>query len=180
MNSDETYAKALRMMELAKSTMNPSRRRAIMDDAFALIREAKRLREKEPSKVKDRGAQKYRVWFHGRRGDLYFDLPITRRSDALWAAEALAAALSDDYDRYALWNGQTQLFNGPTFHAVFSCRTAFAVSQASQKIVLDTEELAIANHEILSRSQRLLDMTAQMRRIVTGPQDKPGTPANLP
>src|SRR5215472_5825042 len=108
MTSEETYAKALRMMELAKSTMNPSRRRTIMDDAFALIREAKRLRQKEPAKANGVGAPRYRVWFHGPLGYLYFDLPMTRRSDALWAAEALAAALSDDYDRYALWNGQTQ------------------------------------------------------------------------
>ena len=167
-------------MELAKSTMNPYRRGTIMDDALALIREARRLRQKEPAKADDGGAQNYRVWFHGPLGYLYFDLPVARRSDALWMAEALAAALSDDYDRYALWSGQTQLFNGPTLHAVFSCRTAVAVSQASQKIVLDTEELAIANHVILSRSQRLLDLTARMRRIVTEPQDKPGTPANSP
>jgi len=135
------------MMELANFTTNPSRRRTFMDDAFALIREAKRLRQKEPAKANGVGAPKYRVWFHGPLGYLYFDLPMTRRSDALWAAEALAAALSDDYDRYALWNGQTQLFNGPTLHAVFSCRTAVEVSQASQKIVLDAEELALANHE---------------------------------
>ena len=171
MTSEETYAKALRMMELANFTTNPSRRRTFMDDAFALIREAKRLRQKEPAKANGVGAPRYRVWFHGPLGYLYFDLPMTRRSDALWAAEALAAALSDDYDRYALWNGQTQLFNGPTLHAVFSCRMAIAVSQASQKIVLDAEELALANHEILSESQRLLDMTGRMRRFMTEPQD---------
>jgi len=165
-------------MELAKSTMNPYRRGTIMDDALALIREARRLRQKEPAKADDGGAQNYRVWFHGPLGYLYFDLPMTRRSDALWAAEALAAALSDDYDRYALWNGQTQLFNGPTLHAAFSCRTAVAVSQASQKIVLDAEELALANHEILSESQRLLDITARMRRIVQSPRIKAEEPAS--
>jgi hypothetical protein len=48
---------------------------------------------------------------------------------------------------------------------------AVAVSQASQKIVLEAEELTLANHGILSESQRLLDMTARMRRFMTEPQD---------
>src|SRR5262245_49437192 len=105
MSSEESYARAIRMMELAKSTMNPERRRQIMDDAFTLIREAKRLREREQPEANGKKPQKYRVWFHGEHGYLYFDLPMSRKSDALWAAEILASALSADYDRYALWVG---------------------------------------------------------------------------
>jgi hypothetical protein len=81
--------------------------------------------------------------------------------------------------RCALWNGQTQLFDALILHAVSFCRTAFEVSQASQKIVLDAEELALANHKILSRSRRLPDMIARTRRIVTESQDKSGGPGRV-
>ena len=172
MSSEETYAKALRIMELAKSATNPSHRRMMMDNAFALIREAKCQRQNEPPKPAAEHPPKYRVWFRGLSGYLYFDLPMARRSDALWAAETLAAALSEDYDRYALWNGQTQLFNSPTSQAVFSCRTAVEVTQASQQIVLDAEELALTNHQILAESRHLMATTAQMRRILREPPDR--------
>ena len=102
---------------------------------------------------------------------------MARRSDALWAAETLAAALSEDYDRYALWCGQTQLFNSPTSQAVFSCRTAVEVTQASQQIVLDAEELALANHQILAESRHLIATTARMRQILTEPPDTTDTRA---
>src|SRR5215469_10644072 len=172
MSSEETYARALRIMELAKSTTNPPRRRMLMDNAFALIREAKCQRQKEPARLEAENQPKYRVWFRGAIGYLYFDLPMARRSDAIWAAETLAAALSQDYDRYALWSGQTQLFNSPTSQAVFSCRTSVEVTQASQKIVLDAEELALANHQILAQSRQLLATTDRMRRIVAELPDK--------
>jgi hypothetical protein len=173
MSSEETYAKALRIMELAKSATNPSHRRMMMDNAFALIREAKCQRQNEPPKPAAEHPPKYRVWFRGLSGYLYFDLPMARRSDALWAAETLAAALSEDYDRYALWCGQTQLFNSPTSQAVFSCRTAVEVTQASQQIVLDAEELALANHQILAESRHLIATTARMRQILSEPPAMP-------
>src|SRR5215469_6524552 len=172
MSSEETYARALRIMELAKATTNPSHRSALMDNAFALIREAKCQRQKEPARLEPVDPPNSRVWFRGPPGYLYFDLPMARRSDALWAAETLAAALSQDYDRYALWCGQTQLFNSPTSQAVFSCRTAVEVTQASQQIVLDAEELALTNHQILAESRHLIATTAQMRRILREPPDR--------
>jgi len=149
-----------------------------MDNAFALIREAKCQRQKEPARPEPEDPPKYRVWFRGPNGYLYFDLPLARRSDALWAAETLAAALSEDYDRYALWCGQTQLFNSPTSQAVFSCRTAVEVTQATQQIVLDAEELALANHQILAESRHLIASTSRLRKILSdSPAMTEGRPA---
>jgi hypothetical protein len=64
--SEEVYAKALRMMELAKGTMNASQRRMIMDGGHELIKKAKRLRQEEPAKASPQ--TRYTVRFHGEQG----------------------------------------------------------------------------------------------------------------
>ena len=91
MRSEEVYAKALRMMELAKTTMNPSCRAAIMDDAFTLIRKAKQLRDKEPKPR--RTAAKYRVMFQRTGSFLYFDLPMSSDYTSLLSGGVLAGCL---------------------------------------------------------------------------------------
>jgi len=154
MNSEDLYTKALRLIELAKATTNPSQHRQIIEDAFELIRRAKKMRRQEPPKTDGEPKPRYRVWFHGEYGFLYLDLPLTRRADALWAAEALAWALSEDYGSYALWDGQTQLLHSRTGLAVLTNRAAVMVSSEGQQIVLDALELTAADHNILSRSQR--------------------------
>ena len=47
MRAGELQDKALRLQEIAKTTMNQDHRRALMDEAFELLRQAKRLREQE-------------------------------------------------------------------------------------------------------------------------------------
>ena len=166
MMSEEIYARALRLIEVAKATMQPTHRQILVDQAYDLIRAANRLREKEPAGPRLQPRARHRVTFEGKRGYLYFDLPMNRRSDALWAVEALAAALSQDYERYAMWDGETRLFSGLTSHAVFSCETAIEVNRMSQSTVLEAEELAINNHKLLRQSRRLLEMTEKMRSVV--------------
>ena len=48
MKAHELQEKALRVLEMAKTTMNPSHRRGLMDEAFELVKQAKRLREQNP------------------------------------------------------------------------------------------------------------------------------------
>jgi hypothetical protein len=166
MTSQEIYAKALRLIEVAKATAKPTHRNLLMDQAHGLIRVANRLKQNEPARPPSPRPVRHRVSFEGERGYLYFDLPMSRRSDVLWAAEALAAALSQDYERYALWDGETRLFSSSTSHAVFSCETAIEVNAVSQSTVLEAEELAINNHEVLRHSRRLLEMIRKMRSVL--------------
>jgi hypothetical protein len=166
MSSEEVYKKALRLIELAKATTNSSRRHEIIEDAFELIRLAKKMRRREPHKTDSEPRPRYRVWFHGEFGFLYLDLPLARRADALWAAEALAWALSEDYGSYALWDGQTQLLHSRTSLAVLTNRTAVRVSRQSHQVVLDALELTATNHKMLARSERFREAMAQIRRIV--------------
>lgn len=169
MTSEEVYAKALRLIEVAKATAKPTHRNLLMDQAHDLIRVANRLKQNEPARSPSPRPVRHRVSFEGERGYLYFDLPMSRRSDVLWAAEILAAALSEDYERYALWDGETRLFSASTSHAIFSCETAIEVSQVSQSTVLEAEELAINSHDLLGQSRRLLEMTEKMRSVVSRP-----------
>ena len=48
MKAHELQEKALRLLEMAKTTMNPSHRKGLMDEAFELVKQAKRLREQSP------------------------------------------------------------------------------------------------------------------------------------
>ena len=48
MKAHELQEKALRLLEMAKTTMNPSHRQGLMDEAFELVKQAKRLREQNP------------------------------------------------------------------------------------------------------------------------------------
>ena len=177
MNSDEIYAEALKLFARAKATLDPLQQHVLRDDAHKLITEAKELRRKEPART-GKAEPRYRVWFVGERGFLYFDLPTLPRVDALWAAEALAAALSEEFDSYTLWDRQTQVLHGMTGQAVLTGDTAVAVSAASQRIVLEAEELAVEHSKVLARSRRLLEATAAMRRIASETGVDPGTPGN--
>jgi len=166
MTSEDIYANALHLIEVAKTTAKPTHRQMLMDQAYDLIHAANRLKQDEPVRPRPRRPPRHRLSFEGERGYLYFDLPMSRRSDVFWAAEALAAALSQDYERYTLWDGETRLFSASTSHAVFSCETAIEVNWVSQSMVLEAEELAINSHQLLRRSRRLLEMTGKMRRVL--------------
>jgi hypothetical protein len=51
-NAGQLRKKASRLIEAAKTSMNPARRRLLMDEAFELIRKSKRSRDKEQARIR--------------------------------------------------------------------------------------------------------------------------------
>ena len=152
-----------RLIEAARATVNPDRRRLLISEAFELMKEAKRLRNS--TATADRSPGTYRLWFSQQDGGtLWADLAVTSLADALWAADALSAACADAYDEFELWQGTRYLLGGETRLSCFSLSTGVEVALASQRSVLDTEDTLLQSHRALARSGKLLAATERLRQ----------------
>lgn len=164
---------AWRLIEAARFAESARRRQLLIDEAFELIKRAKELREREPAETESPtpAHQGYRLWFSREDGaTLWIDLRIPNRADALWAADALAAACAEQYEEFELWQGPVYLFGAPTRYSYFSLQTAIGVTRESQQSVLDTEEALLESHQSLARSRKLLAVTAQLRERLADPR----------
>jgi hypothetical protein len=169
MSIDELHNKAWRLISAAKVASRPERRRMLMSEAFDLIREAKAIAVLAQSENKAAPRHPYRVWFSRPDGaTLWVELEIESRADALWAADALAAACSEEYQEFGLWHGPTCLFTADTRYSHFSPQSAVEVTLASQRAVLEAEELLQSSNTVLARSRKLLEATADMRKSLEG------------
>lgn len=167
MSIDELHDKAWRLISAAKIARRPERRRMLMSEAFKLIREARALAKQMPGEAQAVQRHPYRVWFSRSDGaTLWVDLNIESRADALWAADALAAACSEEYQEFGLWHGPTCLFTADTRYSHFSAETAAEVTLASQRSVLEAEDILRSTNKSLARSRKLLETTAEMRKSV--------------
>jgi hypothetical protein len=163
---------AWRLIEAARFADGAGRRRLLIDEAFDLIKRAKELRELDAAEAESLAPalEGYKLWFT--RGDgatLWIDLNISSRADALWAADALAAACAEQYEEFELWQGPVYLFGASTRYSQFSLQTAVEVSRQSQQSVLETEEALLESHNSLARSRKLLAATAQLRQQLADP-----------
>ena len=169
MSANEFHDKVWRLIAAAKAAINPERRRTLMNEAFDLIKAAKVMAAQEavtgaasPSEPK-----LYRVrLFRDDSVTAWIELPVDNRAEAFWAAEALGAACSEEYKEFGLWQGQTCLYINETRYSRFSVESAREVTLASQLSVLELEESMCRSRMAIGRSQKLLEMTAEMRRFV--------------
>jgi hypothetical protein len=168
MSIDELHNRAWRLISAAKLASRPERRRMLMSEAFDLIRAAKAMAAQEGENLTLR-RHPYRVWLSRSDGaTLWVDLDIESRADALWAADALAAACAEEYQEFGLWHGPTCLFTADTRYSHFSPQSAIEVTLASQQAVLDAEELLQSSNAVLARSRKLLEVMAEMRKSLEG------------
>src|SRR5215469_5528450 len=170
MTAKKLEDEAWRLIEAAKFAVEPSRRRMLIQDAFELIKKARALRDRNPGLADgvDDAPEGYRLWFSRFDGaTLWIDLRVENRPDALWATDALAAACSEQYEDFELWQGSRYLFGGETRHSRFSMNTGIEVTLASQQSVLETEEALLRSHQTLARSAKLLRATQLLRSILT-------------
>ena len=170
MTAKKLEDEAWRLIEAAKFAAEPSRRRMLIQDAFELIKKARALRDRDPELADsvDDAPGGYRLWFCRFDGaTLWIDLRVENRPDALWATDALAAACSEQYEDFELWQGSRYLFGGETRHSRFSLNTGIEVTLASQQSVLETEEALLRSHQTLARSAKLLRATQLLRSILT-------------
>jgi hypothetical protein len=96
-SADQLREKASRLIEAAKTSMNPTRRRLLMDEAFELIRKSKRSRDREPAIIRRASppSQGFHMSLYGGGGTtLELELKVSGKADAFWAAATLAHACS--------------------------------------------------------------------------------------
>ena len=147
-----------RLIEMARGTVNPQRRRMLISEAFELMQDARDSRDLA-------GPEAYRLWFSRADGNtLWVEFDVGDPADAFWAADALAAVLSNQYEEYELWRRGRLLFGGLTQDCRFSLDTGIEVTLASQRSVLETEDALLRSHRALARSNRLLEATETLRR----------------
>src|SRR5215468_6378745 len=103
MSPKDLQAQASRLLAAAKVSTNPSRQQMLVSEALALIKRARSLRDGVVADAQAAGLAKelppadgYRLWFDGPNGEsLWIALHFASKSDALWGADALAAACSN-------------------------------------------------------------------------------------
>jgi hypothetical protein len=175
MSPKDLEANATRLLAAARVSNNPARQQMLVSEALALIKRARSLRDGAggDAEVADAAMELpptdgYRLWFDGPDGEsLWIALHFATRSDALWGADALAAACADCYEKFELWERSALLYSGDTKHSVFSLKTSHEVSRAGQQTVLDTEEFLRSSRLAIARSNKLLVATGQLRRHVS-------------
>jgi hypothetical protein len=147
-----------RLIEAARGTVNAQRRRVLISEAFELMQDARDGRDHD-------GPEAYRLWFGRADGNtLWIEFDVGDPADAFWAADALAAVVSNQYEEYELWRSGRFLFGGLTRDCRFSLDTGIQVTLASQRSVLETEDALLRSHRALARSNRLLAATESLRR----------------
>src|SRR5262249_29385837 len=127
-----------------------------------LVRRARLLRDTD--KAASRPAPQfggYRLCLRDRAGDtLSIDLNVAERADAIWAAYALAIACSEEYDEFDLLYGAYRLASSHMSRAV--PKTGEQIKEATQRVVVEREELLQQTHARLARSRKLLAETASL------------------
>jgi hypothetical protein len=170
-SADQLREKASRLIEAAKTSMNPTRRRLLMDEAFELIRKSKRSRDREPARIRRASppSQGFHMSLYGGGGTtLELELKVSSKADAFWAAATLAHACSDAYTDYTLREGTAYLDCDETTAGRACEQTDSDVTPASLLSVLEIQETLLRTHEALSGSRTLLAATENLRmRIVT-------------
>jgi hypothetical protein len=175
MSPKDLEAHAARLLAVARLSSNAARQQMLVSEALALIKRARSLPDGAGGDTEAADAAKelpptdgYRLWFDGPDGEsLWIALHFASRSDALWGADALAAACADCYEKFELWERSALLYSGDTRHSVFSLKTSLEVSRAGQQTVLDAEEFLLNSRLAIARSNKLLVATGQLRRHMT-------------
>jgi len=168
----ELEQKAWRLIGKAKVSVNRTRRKLLMQEAFDLLSRASALRQLDPDTedLNGRGAdtveQGYRMRLsNGDGATLWVFLRAESRADAMWTAKTLAEACSDHFDDYDMWDGAAHLRDpGPS---LFFCDSAEEVAATSQQCLLEVEETILHSHTALAHSRRLLEATAALRDRLT-------------
>jgi hypothetical protein len=165
----ELERKAWRLITLAKTAVNKTRRKVLMQEAFDLLTRASWLRQVDLDNEEVNGGfsigeQAYRMRLSSEDGTtLWVYLRTDSRADAMWAAYALGHACSDYFEDFDLWDGTNHLLSADTKFSSFFSDSAEEVAAVSQQSLLDTEETLLHSKVAVARSRRLLEATEALR-----------------
>jgi hypothetical protein len=159
MPAGNPYVRVRHLIEAARGSVDPDRRRTLISEAFEVVIEAGRSKEGPPQAAEQKGRK--RVYYLKLESEgsppLSLSLEVWSRADAFWAADVIAVACSDEYDEFGLWEGATYLYGGTTRCCRSeSERTALDIPVAIQRLVLEREELLLHSRRALGRNRSLL------------------------
>jgi hypothetical protein len=165
----ELETKAWRLIAKAKTAVNKTRRKILMQEAFDLLSRASALRQTDLDNEQIGGGfsigdDAYRMRLSNGDGTtLWIYLRAEGRVDAMWAAYALGRACSECFEDFDLWDGLTHLLSADTKFTSFFSDSAEEVAAASQHSLLETEETLLRSEIAVGRSRKLLEATAALR-----------------
>ena len=154
---------ARRLMECANAALDKGRRRLLLRQAFELVQRAVLVREAETWQAGQPPAlADYRLRLgDGDGASLWIDLHIEGRVDAIWAAYALAIACSEEYDEFDLWCGNDRIAGASIPWTL--PETAGQIAEATERLVLERQDLLQQSHARLAHSSKLLHEIALLR-----------------
>lgn len=163
MTREEMESTAWRLLECAKAAIDKERRRVLMQEAFELVRRAGLIREPASWQTQHRPPSAgYQLRLsNGLGATLWIDLRAQGRIDAIWAAYALAIACSDEYDEFDLWCGVDRVAGASMPWSL--PKSVDQIAEATQREVLEREELLQQSHPRLAHSRKLAEEAALLR-----------------
>lgn len=148
------------LMECANAVPDRDRRRLLLREAFELVQRAAALREAQAGQRPARIGYQLRLR-NGHGASLWIDLHVEGRIDAIWAAYALAIACSEEYDEFDLWCGADRIVGASIPWSLPD--TVGGIAEATEREVLEREELLQQSHARLAHSRKLLHEIAFLR-----------------
>jgi hypothetical protein len=120
---------------------------------------------------------RYRLYLLGKSGDVRAAEAFLAEDDVRANGIALSvfSACCDDFEGYEVWNGAMMISRGP---GPRQSSNSWAITQASQRDVLDLEDRMQRVFACVRESRKLLDATAKLRTLIASESDPP--PLSLP
>src|SRR6516164_5884368 len=97
---ENPYVRVWHLIEAARGSVDPDRRRTLISEAFDVVKEAR------PPQAAEKESRKpvYGLKLESEGNPpLSLSLEVWSRADAFWAAEVIAIASSEEYDEFGLW-----------------------------------------------------------------------------
>jgi len=162
MPAGDPYVKVRHLIEAARGSVNPDGRRMLISEAFELVNEARWSKEGHPQAAEQKSREPvYNLKLESEGNPpLSLSLDAWSGADALWAVDIIAVACSDESDEFGLWEGATYLHGGTT-RCCWCEATSLDIALATQRLVLEHEELLLHSRSALATSRKLLEDTAR-------------------
>jgi len=139
----------------------------LIGEAFEVVNEARRNKEDHPQAAEQKTRKPvYNLKLESEGSPpLSLSLDVWSRADAFWAADVIVAC-SEEYGEFGLWEGATYLYGGTT-RCGWSEGTALDIARATQRLVLEHEELLLHSRSALATSRKLLEDTARLHGLLS-------------
>ncbi len=162
----ELRKKAMRLINEARPSTDPTRRHMLVAEAFELLQQADSILRRASAEANEARLrpERYRICFlQSDRISLWIDLDVDSKADAVWVAAALREACSDEDGDFELWRGLVCMVSNEADRGWNPLASSADISAATQRRLLETEEALLNSRQAVARSGKLLAATARLR-----------------